>query len=104
MFQRIFLGYDRPMADGSFKKPLVLDLDEATFARLEEDAALAREPVEVFAKRLISEGLQPGSWAISHARLDAYDKTGVAEEAAPFIGRMRASVRARIAAKLADRD
>lgn len=92
------------MADGSFRKPLVLDLDEATFARLEEDAALAGEPIDVFARRLVSEGLRPGSWAISNARLDEYDQTGVAEEAATFIDRMRASVRSKVAAKLADRD
>ena len=90
------------MAGGSFKKSLTLDLDEATFVRLEEDAALAGEPVAAFATRLIAGGLQSASWAIAQVRLDDYDRTGVAEDAAPFIERMRASVRAKVAAKLAD--
>ena len=87
------------MADGSFNKSLTLDLDEATFARLEQDAALAGEPVAVFAKRLISEGLQPGSWAIAQARLDEYDRTGEALS----VEEVFAGVKARLAQRLAEK-
>ena len=73
------------MADGS----LTLKLNADAAARLEAAAAQAGESTEAFAERLLLGALRTDDWAIANARIEEYERTGVAEEAEVFFDRMR---------------
>jgi hypothetical protein len=76
------------MADGS----LTLKLDQDVAARLEEAAAQAGESAEVFARRLLANALETDGWAIANARIEEYERTGVAEDAETFFERVRSNI------------
>lgn len=72
------------MADGS----LTLKLDGDVAARLEQAAARAGEPAQAFAERLLLGALDTDRWAIANARIEEYERTGVAEDAEVFFERI----------------
>jgi hypothetical protein len=72
------------MVDGS----LTLKFDGDLAARLEEAAAQAGEPAQAFAERLLLGALETDRWAIANARIEEYERTGVAEDAEAFFDRM----------------
>lgn len=82
------------MADGS----LTLKIEGDTAARLEEAAAQAGESAEAFANRLLAGALKTDRWAISNARIDEYERTGVAEDAEVVFARLRARMSQKLAA------
>lgn len=82
------------MADGS----LTVKLDEQTSARIKAAAAEAGESTDAFANRLLAGALETDRWAISNARIDEYERTGVAEDAEVVFARLRARMSQKLAA------
>lgn len=80
---------------------LTLALPAEVLERLQAIAQEAGEPVEAFAARLIARGLEYDEWAISEARLDEYDRTGVSEPAEAVFKHVRSRLRQKIAARQA---
>lgn len=85
------------MADG----PLTLQLNADQVTLLKAAAELAGEPVEAFAVRLLARALQHDDWAISEARLETYERTGVAEDAETVFSHVREHLRQRLAERQA---
>lgn len=85
------------MADGS----LTVKLTEETSALIKAAAEEAGESTDAFANRLLAGALETDRWAIAHARMDEYDRTGIAYDAGPVLEQFKANVRAKMAAKLA---
>jgi|GEM_PF-2187225 len=84
------------MADGT----VTISLDDETARKLAVAAEQAGESPELFAVRLLTGALEADRWAITHARLDEYDRTGEAKEAGPILERFLANVREKAEAKL----
>lgn len=84
------------MADGS----LTIPLNDEIARKLAEAAEQAGETPDAFALRLVVRGLEHGDWDVTHRRLDAYDRTGEATEAAPVLERFLANVRRKAEAAL----
>ena len=83
------------MSDGS----LMLKLHGDISALLRDAAEQAGEPAEVFAERLLLNALETDRWAIAEARIDEYERTGVAEDADVVFQRVRDRIRERLAGK-----
>lgn len=76
---------------------LSLSLDKDLLARLRAAAEDAGESVEAFAARLIANGLSYDEWAISEARVDEYEATGVSESAEAVFEHVRDHLQQRLA-------
>ena len=76
---------------------LTLQLDAARLARLRSAADLAGESADAFAARLLARALDHDDWAISEARLEAFERTGVAEDAETVFSHVREHLRNRLA-------
>ncbi len=61
----------------------------------------AGESAEAFAIRLITNGLRYDDWAISEARFEEYDRTGVAEDADVVFEHVREHLKKRLAERQA---
>ena len=77
----------------------MLNLHGDISALLREAAELAGESPEAFAERLLLRALETDRWAISEARIDEYERTGVAEDADVVFERIRDRIRERLAQK-----
>lgn len=75
----------------------MLKLHKDISALLQDAADQAGEPAEVFAERLLVNALESDRWAISEARIDEYERTGVAEDADVVFQRVRDRIRERLA-------
>lgn len=80
---------------------LSLDLDAERLALLRSAAELAGETVEAFAARLLARALDHDDWAISEARVEKYERTGVAEDAETVFSHVRDHLRKRLAERQA---
>lgn len=76
---------------------LTLELDAERFALLRKAAEEAGESVEAFAERLLARGLKHDDWAISEARVEEYERTGVAEDAETVFSHVREHLGQRLA-------
>lgn len=83
------------MSDGS----LMLKLHGDISALLRDAAEQAGESAEVFAERLLLNALETDRWAIAEARIDEYERTGVAEDADVVFQRVRDRIRERLSGK-----
>ena len=77
----------------------MLKLHSDISALLQDAAEQAGEPPEIFAERLLLNALETDRWAISEARIDEYERTGVAEDADVVFQRVRDRIRERLAGK-----
>ena len=79
------------MADGH----LTIPLDEETADHLQAAADAVGESPEAYAARAIMLALEAERWAVADARIEEYERTGVAEDAEVFVARLRASAKAK---------
>lgn len=80
---------------------LTLQLDDKRIAALRKAAEEAGESAEAFAERLIVRGLKHDDWAISEARIEDYERTGVAENAETVFAHVREHLSRRLAERSA---
>ncbi len=80
------------MADGH----LTIPLDEDAADQLQAAADAVGQSPEAYAARAIALVLETERWAIADARIDDYERTGVAEDAEVFVARLRGSAKAEI--------
>ena len=80
---------------------LTLQLDAESLAALRKAAEEAGEPAEAFATRLIARALRNDDWAISEARIEEFDRTGVAEDADAVFRHVREHLSRRLAERSA---